>query len=107
MIVSLLSRRWKLVFRPLGRIKFDGEGIRGYCSSPDQPNKTIEIDSRLEGEEELEVLLHEMGHAANWSLSEEHITQQSRDIAKVLWRLGYRRIADAGTSEARNNKSAT
>lgn len=94
MLVTLLSKRWKLVFRPLGRLRIGGESIRGYCSDPGSPNKTIEIDSRLEGEEELEVLIHEMGHATNWPLSEEHITQQSKDMARVLWRLGYRRDRD-------------
>jgi len=47
----------------------------------------------LTGERELEVLIHEMLHACHWDLDEEAITETSEDLARVLFRLGYRRTS--------------
>jgi len=44
----------------------------------------------LVGERRLEVLIHEMLHACYWDLDEEAIDITARDIARVLFRLGYR-----------------
>lgn len=38
----------------------------------------------------LETLIHESLHACNWKASEENVTQTAHDIARFLWRLGYR-----------------
>lgn len=62
----------------------------GLCDSPDTPGKRIRVDSRLHGERELEVIIHEIMHAAHWDLAEEAVDEASRDIARALWRLGYR-----------------
>ncbi len=84
MIVQLAGKRWRLQFVP--RMNDDGQ-----CDPPDRPCKAISIARKLRGERQLEVLLHELLHASNWQLDEEHITQIAADIAHVLWRLGYRR----------------
>ena len=84
MIVRILGRRWRLVFDRL-------RDSRGDCDSPTTPSKSIRIDSRLRGERELEVILHECRHAADWGQSEEYVTEEARDVARILWRLGYRR----------------
>jgi len=39
----------------------------------------------------LEVLIHEALHAANWDLDEAAVQETAEDIAKILWKLGYRR----------------
>lgn len=69
---------------------------RGDCDSPRRKNPEIRISSSLEGEEELEVLLHECLHAAYWDLSEEAVCDPAVDIAKVLWDWGYRKVNDDG-----------
>lgn len=83
MRVYLRNKCWKLVFKRL-------TSHRGYCDSPDAPSKSIEIDSKLKGEERLEVLIHEMLHASGWILDEEWVASTAHDIARILWRLGYR-----------------
>ena len=84
MIVSILGKRWKLSFRPL-------RDCRGICDAPTAPRKAIRIDTRLKDEERLEVIIHECLHAADWTKDEEFIEAEARDIAKILWRLGYRK----------------
>lgn len=55
----------------------------------------ILIDSRLKRRTKLETECHEFLHAANPTLSEEHVHKQAHDLAKVLWSLGYRQVAQA------------
>ena len=52
----------------------------------------ILIDERLRGRARLETIVHEALHALNPTHSEEHVTQQAFDIAKILWSLGYREV---------------
>ena len=85
MHVQLGGKRWELVFRKLS-------DCRGACDDPNKVGKKIQIDSDLSGEEELEVLIHEMLHAGNWlHRSEESVTREADEMSRVLWRLGYRR----------------
>lgn len=91
MRVSLLGKRWKLRFLPLGRMKHAEGQVLGLCDPPTKPGKEILIDNKLKDQELLEVLIHEMLHAVDWNQSEETIGTQAHDIAKVLWKLGYRR----------------
>ena len=86
MHVILMGRRYELVFCKLGR-----EQARGSCDPPSIRGKQIRIDERLADEEELEVILHELLHACDWRADEDHISEQAEDMARVLWRLGYRR----------------
>ena len=46
--------------------------------------------SALHGEERLEVLLHELVHAAGWHIDEAFVERFASDAARALWRLGYR-----------------
>lgn len=39
----------------------------------------------------LETAIHEALHACNWHASEELVEMTARDIARFLWRLGFRR----------------
>lgn len=92
MRIKLLGKHWKIKFEALGRYRADGKKVDGLCSDPNEKDKTIWIDSRLKGEEELDTLIHEMLHACDlWRTCEEHVTQQASDMARALWRLGYRR----------------
>jgi hypothetical protein len=91
MRVTLVGKRWRLRFMPLGRFRYGTRRVVGLCDPPDHPGKEILIDSRLKDRDLLEVLLHEMLHAVDWQQSEEAIATQARDISKVLWKLGYRR----------------
>lgn len=85
MIVTILGKRWRLRFTRLKK-------QRGDIDAPETPNKEIRICSTLSGEEELEVIIHELRHAADWWRDEQVIEREARDLARTLWRLGYRRM---------------
>lgn len=49
------------------------------------------IHSQLTGRKRLEIELHEGLHASlGPTISEESVTQAGRDLAKILWSLGYK-----------------
>ena len=57
-------------------------------------NKEIRIKKNLSEREELEVTVHELLHAVEWSKDEEWVEQSGVEIAEALWKLGWRRVAD-------------
>ena len=83
MHVVLQGRRWLLRF--VQSLK-----NRGDCDSPQTKNKQIRVRSDLDGEERLEVIIHELLHAGGWHRDEEYVEQEAKDIAHILWRIGYR-----------------
>jgi hypothetical protein len=83
MRVKILNRMWRLRFAP-------NMANRGDCDPPGRRHKEIRISSALRGEERLEVVIHEMVHAACWHIDEQFVEEFARDAARVLWRLGYR-----------------
>lgn len=88
MKIKLLGKCWNLVRKPL-------QNCDGLCDNPKVANKTITVDSRLKGQRELEILLHEMLHAVDWHKDEESFIEPvAEDIARALWRLGYRKASE-------------
>ena len=85
MRIQVQGKYWNLKF-----VRINSEKQIGHCDSPELPNRTIKIDNRLKGEEKLEVIVHELLHAAGWHIDEEFVEQFGIDVARVLWRLGYR-----------------
>jgi len=83
MIVSVLGKRWR--FDETTTV----EG--GDCDAPTVPRKTIRVNPDLPPERHLDVTLHELLHASDWHKDEEWVAQVATDVARVLWRLGYRR----------------
>lgn len=64
----------------------------GDCDSPDDHGKLIRLDKTLSGEDQLRVVIHELTHAAFWWLDETFVDRFSTDVARVLWRLGFRLV---------------
>jgi hypothetical protein len=84
MRVRVLGKDWRMRFVPnLG-------SNRGDCDPPDRRAKEIRVAAGLRGEERLEVLIHELVHAAGWHIDEGFVERFAADAARVLWRLGYR-----------------
>jgi hypothetical protein len=83
MRVTVLGKVWQLRFAP-------NMANRGDCEPPDKRGKEIRISSSLRGEQRLEVLVHELLHAAGWHIDESFVEQFARDAARTLWRVGYR-----------------
>jgi hypothetical protein len=75
------DERWLLRFTNLKGAAY------GYTFSQKAKNPRIILDARMRGRKKLEVLV-----ALNPTQSEEHVEQQGKDIARVLWSLGYREV---------------
>lgn len=84
---DFLNETWKFVRRKMRHAD-------GLCCAE---KRVVTVDSRLEGERELEIILHELAHASDWWKDEKFAEMYGRDAARLLWRLGYRR--DASQSE--------
>jgi hypothetical protein len=83
--VSILGRRWKLLYADL-RVN-DGD-----CDQPKEPNKTIRIAKRLlrQPSTRLETLIHEGLHAGLPDLKEETVETLACDLARLIRGEGYK-----------------
>lgn len=90
MRIRILGKFWSLRFVPtLGSAE---NPKRGDCDPPEATSKSLRVLSGLRGEDQLEVLIHEMLHAADWHRSEEWVAEVSKDMARALTRLGYTNV---------------
>lgn len=64
-------------------------GIDGYVTHEDP--KEVYVDPRLRSKAHLETAIHESLHVCFPAASEDLVQRCGRDIARFLWRLGYRR----------------
>lgn len=66
------------------------ESIYGYCESPKDKKKkiVIQLDNTINS---LYAVLHESLHACLWDTDESAITEISRDLSKIIWKLKWRR----------------
>lgn len=87
MRVRILGKFWDFVRVPGNLLR----GADGDCDPPSAKGKRIRVWDKLNGERELAVTIHEALHAADWHKDEEWVEQVGEDIARLLWRLGYRR----------------
>ena len=94
MRVKIRRRYWNLIYTTLPR------GIDGECDPPDKKNKSIRVDKKMRGQDELETLLHEMDHACQWDISEEAIEEAAHDKARILWEMGWRKVGDTDVSDS-------
>lgn len=85
---TLHGLRWLVRFTRL-RGQAAGWAYLPDAKRPKMPRKIL-IDERLKGRPLLETILHECLHVSFPSASEDHVTESARDIARVLWTLGYR-----------------
>lgn len=85
MRVVIRNKAYQLQFVP----KIE-QGAKGMCDAPSAAAKRIRVLERLKGQDRLETIIHELLHACYWDMDEEAIHHPAEDIARVLWRLGYR-----------------
>lgn len=74
----------KVVYKKLGKTQSWGQYF--------VDRNLIEIDDRLKGKRELEVLTHEFAHHQFPDLSEDDIIKKSRELTEFLWKLHYRKV---------------
>jgi hypothetical protein len=92
--VGILGKWWTLRFVPASELPKGKDGARdcdGLCDKPTDKGKRILVYDKLSEEETLETVVHEVLHAADWWKDEEWIEHAANDLARILWRLGYRR----------------
>jgi len=65
------------------------DGVCEFPRSGKRPALRVSID--INTRKGLETLLHECLHAEVWAKTEEVVDRASYDIARLLWRLGFRR----------------
>lgn len=88
MRVKILSKCWTFMrVEGLNR----KEGAYGQIEHPDKKGKTLKVDDSLTDRHELEIIIHEFLHGADWSKDEEWIEETSEDLSRFLWRLGYKK----------------
>lgn len=90
MKVKILGRFWKVrSVSQLGKNE-KGEQIRGNIDPPDQTGKALRYLASLQGEELMEVLIHEFTHGADWHKDEDWVHEFGEDLARFLTRMGFR-----------------
>ena len=86
-VFMLRGAPWRVIFPR----KMSNE-INGLCTlKKTGKGGTIRVLASLDDPKKMEVLIHEAVHACHWDLDEEAVHETARDIAALLWRLGYRR----------------
>jgi hypothetical protein len=65
--------------------------MRGFCDDPKSTEKILNIPSNGATLDNLTTIIHEGLHACIWDLTEDSIEETSDSIAKLLWRLGWRK----------------
>lgn len=64
--------------------------LDGNCDTDNKHWLIIERD--LTTKAGLETAIHEALHACSWMSKEEKVDRTAKDIARFLWRLGYRKV---------------
>lgn len=80
--VSILGQAWTLRYARL-------KTCYGDC---DRVSRTIRIASGLPPQKELETVIHEMTHGADWHRDEKSVAQFAADVARVLTELGFGKV---------------
>jgi len=76
---TFCGKKFELIFSKLD----------GLCGKKDKNWLVVQRDlNTLIG---LETVIHESIHACDWSLTEQDVTRMAHDIARLVWRLDYRR----------------
>ena len=69
--------------------------MAGCCDHPEGKGlPSIIVLSDMDTKQGLEHLIHESLHACRWSKHEEDVHETADDIARLLWRLGFRRTVN-------------
>ena len=90
--VTILGKRWKFSRRKVRKTDgyAHGDGPDKPLSVDEMRRREIVIGDHLSGERELDVIIHEVLHAADWHKDEHWVATVASDLARILWRLGYR-----------------
>ena len=68
-----------------------GSDMGGECQAPHIKQREMLIPMSGNSQHDLDTCIHEMLHACFWDIDEEGIHESAAEIARLLWRLGWRR----------------
>ncbi len=73
-------------------IDFHGKGVNGITDCPYRKDATatMTIFCPLNTKIGLETVIHETLHVLNWNQTEKAVEKTAEELAKFLWRIGYR-----------------
>lgn len=91
--VKLAGKYWTIRHLPARRL---GRDVCGLCDDPKRARPEIWLKQSLSEKDMLDTTVHELLHALFPDLSEESVTKAGTEIAKVLWKLGYRKDSNGG-----------
>ena len=83
----------KLKTHTFNGVQFDVDlagPVDGLVDNPKGGRPSMVICADLDTRRGLEACVHESLHACHFLKSEESVERTARDIARFLWRLGYR-----------------
>ena len=63
----------------------------GFCDPPGTPHRRMVLRQGIGQFDELEFTIHEYLHLARWSLPERFVKVFAHGVARLLWRLGWRK----------------
>lgn len=86
MHVKIGGQRWTLRFIPRS-LKRKWVGLCRYS------NRTITVEKGLTPLKELDTVIHETLHAALPPIDEAFVGETATEMARILWRLGWRKNA--------------
>lgn len=92
------------MYRVYRQYLYKSKQTDGDCDPPDTKNKKLRVYHGLTGCRELEVNIHEAMHACLWDLDEDAVDETSTDLARYLWRLGYRKVEVDRTTKTKKTK---
>lgn len=80
----MAKRPIKIVHGKLGQFKADGMAFN--------EKRVILLDERLSGKNYLETAIHEVLHIQNPKWNEITVEGRAKEIANILWELGFRSV---------------
>lgn len=77
------SKRWNIIESP--------SELGGECGAPHIKGREMIIPINGDSKNDLDTIIHESLHACLWDLGEESVQESAEDIARIIWRLGWRK----------------
>lgn len=74
----------KVVYRKLGKEQAHGLAFK--------EERVVHIDPRLNGEDTMHTIIHEIIHIQNPKWPEIKVQGHAREMFEILWREGFRRV---------------
>ena len=81
---TFFGKRWKIVPTE--------SQLGGECDPPDKKAREMVIPTEGDTLFDLDCCIHEALHACFWWLEESFVERSATEIARLLWRLGWRKV---------------